>query len=126
MFKKGQIIAGLISNTIFILVISKLATGSLNPIEIFKGDSILLKIFVGFLLFGFFAGIISLLFIGNLRDKVCPICGLPLMDYIGSHGKPVRCNYCQKWYHSLCFKKDGGSVFEGCKQPHCRSGSSPY
>jgi len=124
MLKKSQVIAGIIINTILILVISKLATGSLNPFEIFRGDSILLMIVVGFLMFMIVMTLLSALWARVvIGDRRCAACNNPLLSFAFSHGPPARCLRCGQWYHTNCLKACGGSVF-GCKQPHCPSGQA--
>lgn len=126
MYKKGQIISGMVMYAIVILVISKLATNSLNPLEVFKGDSLLLKIVVGFLLALMLLSVVAILFQRGLEDQRCAKDGLPLVAYAGSHGNPVRCNFCTRWFHANCFKSNGGSVLTGCKQEPCPSARGPY
>ena len=126
-FKRWQIILGAITSVFLILVITNLATGSLNPIEVFRGDNLLLKIVVGFFCFALLVGTpMQLLSLQAFTDKRCAKCGLPLLDYAGSHGNPTRCNFCKRWFHANCFKMDGGSTFQGCKQPNCPSGRNQF
>ena len=127
--QKKQIIGGLITNTIIILVISKLATGSLNPWEVFRGNSLFLKIVVGFFCLSMLALLarwLMIIIIGSnevcARVKPEPGCGKLLMEFAPVLGDPVRCNFCQKWYHKMCFKAGGGTALGGCKQPHCSTG----
>ena len=119
MYKKWQIITGMVMYAGVILVISKLATNSLNPMEVFRGDSLLLKLVVGFLCLLMVLSIGSILFQRGLENERCAKDGLPLVAYAGSHGNPVRCNFCSRWYHTNCFKANGGSVLTGCKQEPC-------
>ena len=126
MYKKGQIISGMVMWSIVILVISKLATNSLNPLEVFKGESLLLKLVVGFLCFLMVLSFGALLFQRGLEDQRCAKDGLPLIAYAGSHGNPVRCNFCRRWYHTNCFKSSGGTVMTGCKQEPCPTARGPY
>lgn len=122
MYKKGQIISGMITNVIILLVIAKLATGSLNPFEVFRGDSLFLKLVIGFFCFSLAMSVLLLLFQKGVENQRCAKDGLPLLEYAGSHGNPVRCNFCSRWYHGNCFQAGGGTVLGGCKQPHCPSG----
>lgn len=121
MYKKSQIISGMIMNVIIILVIAKLATGSLNPVEVFSGEDLFLKVLVGFFFFSLAMCVFLLLFRRGFANHRCAMDGLPLLDYVGSHGNPVRCSYCGRWYHTRCFQAGGGSLMGGCKQPHCSS-----
>ena len=119
MYKKGQIIAGMVMYAVVILVISKVTTNSLNPLEVFKGESLLLKIVVGFLCALMLSSVVAILYQRGLEEQRCAKDGLPLVAYAGSHGNPVRCNFCSRWYHTNCFKANGGSVLTGCKQEPC-------
>ncbi len=119
MYKKWQIITGMVMYAVIILVISKLATNSLNPLEVFKGESLLLKIVVGFFCALILLSVVVILFQRGLEDQRCAKDGLPLVAYAGSHGNPVRCSFCSRWYHTNCFKANGGSVLTGCKQEPC-------
>ncbi len=126
MYKKGQIISGMVMYTIIILVISKLATNSLNPVEVFKGESLLLKIVVGFLLALMLLSVVAILFQKGLEDQRCAKDGLPLVAYAGAYGNPVRCNFCQRWFHGNCFKANGGTMLTGCKQEPCPTAHPAY
>lgn len=117
--KKAQIISGMVMYGIVILVISKLATNSLNPLEVFKAESLLLKLVVGFLCLLMLLSVAAILFQKGIENERCAKDGLPLVAYSGAHGNPVRCNFCRRWYHSNCFKSNGGSVLTGCKQEPC-------
>ncbi len=119
--KKGQIIVGMIFYITIILVISKLATGSLNPIEVFRGDSLFLKLIIGILLTMLVLGPLGLIYRQVLKERNCAKCGKSLVDFAGPFGNPLRCNFCGRMYHSKCFKAGDGSIFEGCKQPGCSS-----
>ena len=126
MFKKGQMITGLIFNVVILLVIAKLATGSLNPFEVFRGESLFLKILVGFFMFAIVASLLGLAYQAMLSDVRCGKCGHPLMEFASAYGQPFRCRFCGKWFHKLCVQEDGGSMLEGCKQPDCPSGRTMY
>jgi len=41
-------------------------------------------------------------------DIMCPGCGRALIAFVSSHGVPVRCVQCGKWWHSgpICFNRD--------------------
>jgi hypothetical protein len=119
--KRGQLITGMVMNVIIMLVISQLATGALNPLEVFRGDSLFLKIVIGFFSLALVMSVVTLFFQGGLSNETCAKCGLPLLAYAGSHGNPTRCNFCKRWYHTNCFKANGGSFLEGCKHPPCPS-----
>lgn len=121
--KRVQLISGLIFNTIIMLVIAKLSTGSLNPFEVFSGDSVFLKILMGFLMVVMGLNLLTLALVGRLKDKRCAGtgCGKPLVEFAGALGGPLRCRFCGRWFHSRCFKANGGSTMEGCRQPGCSS-----
>lgn len=123
MSKRAQLIGGLIFNTIIILVIAKLSTGSLNPFAVFGGDSLFLKILVGFFMVTMAGSALGLALTSSLKDKQCARagCGRPLIAFSDALGAPLRCRFCQRWFHSKCFKADGGGVIEGCRQPGCPS-----
>lgn len=125
---KWQTYFSLVVNITVILVISKLATNSLNPMEVFRGESLFLKIIVGFFSFILFMSILFLLFRGRLEDKRCAgeDCGRSLLDFAGPLGGPVRCNYCGRWFHKNCFTRGGGSVLTGCKQPGCETARTDF
>lgn len=120
--KKGQVIGGMVMNTIFILVVTQLSTGSLNPIEVFRGDSLLLKILIGFLGGTLVLGLLSLIILGSLDNVKCEKYGHSLTKFAGVYGNPIRCIACGRWYHTLCIKPDGGTALGGCKQANCPSG----
>ena len=126
MYNKAHLIAAIIINTVIVLVITHLATGSLNPLEAFKGDSLLLKIVVGFFMFAVVMCFVNILFAQSLAGVKCGKCGLPLLDYVSSHGKPLKCRLCSRYYHTLCVRADGGGAIQGCKQAGCPSAPAPY
>jgi hypothetical protein len=120
--KKGQAISGLITATILILVITKLSTDSMNPVELFRSDAHwFLKLLVGFFLFGMVMQIIALLSLSKLKDINCGGCNRPLVEYASIYGAPLRCIRCGGWYHKNCFAAKGGTLGEGCKQNGCSS-----
>lgn len=147
MFKWKKIVEGIIGTVIFailkltksfvavitmsvvvILVISKYATNSLNPIEALTEDNLLPKIIIGFSCFILAINVLAFLFRQTLEDERCAKvkCHLPILKYSDALGIPVRCNSCLRWYHSLCVKEDGGSAIGGCRQAHCPSGSDQF
>jgi len=121
--KKFQIYFGMIFATTLILVISKLATNSLNPLEVFRGESLLLKIVVGFLCLPLLAGPMNLYIRSRWEDKRCAgtSCGRSLVEFAQALGAPVKCMHCARWYHKNCFATGGGTFMGGCKQPGCPS-----
>jgi len=123
--RKAQIIVGLIIAVTVVLVISKLATGSLNPIEVFSGDSLLLKILVGFFLFMILMQVISL-FWNPYKDKDCVGCGKDLTTFAFSHGQPMKCPVCKRLFHRRCYMEKADSLFSGCKREGCPSAVAQY
>lgn len=106
---------------IVILLASYLATASLNPLAVYASNSILAKIIVTVL-----AGLLAISLLQMLanymlrksveigtdkpaEDLICPGCGLPLIQYISSHGMPIRCPSpkCMRWWHNgpACYNK---------------------
>lgn len=119
--KKSQLIGSLIFNTILVLVISKLATDSLNPFEVFHGDKLWLKLLIGFIMVTMAFGLLGLLVTRSLQDQDCAGCSKSLLAFQGAFGNPLKCMYCGRWFHTNCFKSKGGSAMEGCKHPGCPS-----
>lgn len=126
---------------IVILLVSYLATASLNPLAVYASDSILAKIIVT-VLAGLLA--ISLLQLLGLSlvsksiekkahkrsdDVICPGCGLPLIQYSSSHGPPIACPKCENYWHNgpACYNKGMAHamiVIATYLCPHCRSDAS--
>jgi len=128
MYKKWQITLGLILWAVVILVIAQLATGSLNPFEVFKEESVLLKIVMGIFLGMVGLSLIYLIFSRNLRNEICHAtgCGKPLLEFAGAYGNPIRCSFCRRYFHRNCFKEGGGTITQGCKQPGCSTYQGDY
>jgi hypothetical protein len=94
-----------------ILVITFMTTGFINPLAVYTSNSLLTKIVVSLLLLLVATSLVSLLsnlFLNKVveaatgkraEDLICPGCGLPLMQYLGSHGTPIQCPKCQKYWH---------------------------
>jgi hypothetical protein len=123
--RKAQIIIGLIIAVSVVLVISKLATGSLNPMEVFSGDSLFLKILVGFFLFMILMQIIGLFF-NPYKDKNCSGCGNDLTTFVYSHGQPMKCPMCKRLYHRKCYMEKAEGLLSGCKRDGCPSAVAQY
>jgi hypothetical protein len=122
MYKKWQIYAGMIFQVGILLVISKLATDSLNPLEIFRGESLLLKIVAVVLLLIILMSMLNLLIAGGkMADQRCASCGLPLLGGATLRGTPFKCGFCNRYYHRDCIRAAGGAMLKGCKQPGCPS-----
>ena len=128
MNKRAQLIGGIIFNTIITLVITKLAVGSLNPLDIFYGDSLFLKILVSFFMVITAFSFLGLIALGKLADQRCAGsgCGRPLMAFADAMGTPVRCLVCGRWFHRRCLKAGGGSAITGCQQPGCPSARTEH
>jgi hypothetical protein len=94
-----------------ILVITFMTTGFINPLAVYASNSLLAKIVVSILALLVVTSFISLLATLLLNkvveagtgeraeDLVCPGCGLPLIQFMGSHGTPIRCPKCLKTWH---------------------------
>lgn len=126
---------------IVILLVSYLAAGSLNPLAVYASDSILAKIIVSLLAVLLAISLLLRLYsymvrkgveIGTSKpaeDAICPGCGLPLIQFMGSHGAPIRCLKCGKMWHNgpACYNKDmprATIVIPTYFCPHCRSAAS--
>jgi hypothetical protein len=123
--------------TVGLLLVTYLSTSSLNPVGVFSSRSLTAKIVVallGLLIASALLRWVSLhLFRQTLRvmtgkpagDVLCHACGLPLMQYAGSHGFPMPCPRCRQWYHMgpACYAKGLGqrSPPLGLPCPRCRT-----
>ncbi len=129
----------LVALSIMMLVVSYLASSSLNPLAVYTSDSILAKIIMSLLALVLGGGLLQLLVLYFTEkaiettthkpalDAICPGCGLPLIQFIGSHGAPIICPRCGLWFHNgpACFNKDlpeRTGMFHLC--PRCRSAAS--
>ena len=122
--RKTQSIISLIVGAVIILVITNLATDTMNPFEVFRGDKLLLKIVVGFFLAVMGLNLLNLLFGGSIyRGQVCARdgCGKGLMEYAAVLGPPLRCMYCKRLYHKKCYQSNGGTLSGGCRMEPCPS-----
>ena len=121
--KKWQIYFGMIVQVTILLTISKLATDSLNPLEVFRGESLLLKIVAGFFIFALLLSVLNLIMRSRsgVEDRRCTLCGLPLFAAAGFRGAPIKCGFCERWYHRTCLKAEGGAMLRGCRQEGCPS-----
>jgi len=126
---------------IVILSISYLATSSFNPLTVYSSDSLLTKIVVSLLgillatsLLQLFAAYMMRKYVamGAIQppaDVICPGCGLPLIHYISSHGMPIQCPVCKKFWHNgpACYNKNMPRpriTFPTYPCPHCREAAS--
>jgi hypothetical protein len=121
-YQKTQI-GCLVMLAIVILFTSYLATASLNPLVAYTSDNVLAKIIVivlsvllGISLIQIIYSNIALYMVRksiqittgkSAEDVICPGDGLPLIQFMGSHGLPVRCPNCKKWWHNgpACYNK---------------------
>ena len=125
---KGKALFGVIFSLFILEVIAQLATGSLNPIEVFRGDKLLLKILVGFLGLWSVGQVLMFVLVATIGgDARCPSArcgGRPLIKFAPALGGVVGCIFCGRQFHGDCFRAGGGRLAEGCKQPPCRSARS--
>src|SRR3990172_4994623 len=99
--RRGQTIFSLIIGTTIILVITNLSTGTVNPLEVFRGENLLLKIVIGFFLLLMGLNVLNLLFGHRIyAGQVCAReeCGKGLMEFASALGPPLRCMYCKRLY----------------------------
>lgn len=126
---------------IVIFIISYFTAGSLNPLDVYAKGSTLSKIIVTLLLGIVFLSIIQLIFYFIMRkaiemktrmpaeDVICPGCGFPLIQYTSSHGMPIECPICKRFWHNgpACYNKgmkQNRIVFPIYPCPICRSGGN--
>src|SRR4029077_5546865 len=93
-------------------VVSYSIAGSLNPLDVYGGKGTVAKIFISVLAVLLTLGLLQLVQLWLMRkviggmahrpaeDVRCPGCGLPLLLYIGSHGMPVLCHECKRFWHN--------------------------
>jgi hypothetical protein len=122
-------ISGLVFSTVILLVVTNLATGSLNPVEVFRQDNLFLKIVAGFLIFSMTMGVLKIIMNIVLGDKLCPSdsCGgksLPRFEQ--AYGPATRCSHCGRWFHKKCLLSKGGGLLEGCKHTGCSTYVGDY
>lgn len=105
--------------TLMILLVSYLTSGSLNPLDAYATQNVLSKILIIILSVSIFGTFLTMLFTFSMKkmitiksgkraeDVICPGCGLPLLQYAGSHGDPILCPVCQKFWHNgpVCYNK---------------------
>jgi len=103
-----------------ILIITVVTTGSINPLFVYTSKSLLAKIVISILSLLVATSLLSLIgsFLMNkavevgtgkrAEDLICPGCGLPLMQFVSSHGTPIKCPKCLKIWHDgpACYNKD--------------------
>ena len=108
-----------------ILVITRLSTGTMNPLAVFRGgESLLLKFVVGFFLLVMGLNLLNLLFgQGGGHVLVCAGCREPLIGSAAVRGPPLRCPICRRLFHKRCFQATGGTLRGGCRREPCPSAS---
>ena len=123
---------------VVILLISYLAAGSFNPLDVYSSGSIFAKIIVSLFLvllaISLLQQIVSYVIRKSVEvgtgekaeDVICPGCGFPLIQFISSHGMPIRCPKCGEWWHNgpACYNKGmphAKIVFPTYLCPRCRS-----
>lgn len=126
---------------ISILWITYVVTSSLNPFTVFASKNVFAKIIVALLILLIGSGILQLLTSSLMRwsvgrtahrpaeDVICPGCGLPLIQFVGSHGTPIPCPKCRILWHDgpACYRKDlqqKMTMFPMPPCPKCRATAS--
>jgi hypothetical protein len=135
-------LTSLVVLSILILVVTYLATSSLNPLAVYSSSSTAAKIVVSLLGLLLLTGLVQLLSLALVRwqirimakkpvdDVICPGCGLPLWAYMSSHGQPIMClnPRCHSWWHNgpACYSKGLQKVISipTVPCPRCRSAVS--
>lgn len=127
---------------ILVLAVTYFAVASFNPLAVYGSESMLPKIVISLL--GIFMAyqLVALLSSYALRksvamatgrpaeDAICAGCGLPLIQFAGSHGAPMPCPQCKRWWHygPACYNRDmpqtKTSHLPTYLCPHCRSDES--
>jgi hypothetical protein len=119
---------------VVILVATFMSTSSVNPLAVLDTDSLPAKVIVLGLGALFVLSLLQFLLLGaiggRMGGKVCPGCGLPLLQFAGSHGQPTMCQQCHQWWHSgpACYRKglEGSGLLSAASHPcpNCREESS--
>jgi len=104
---------GIVVWLVIICLVSYGTTGSVNPVAVYGRPGTAMKVVMSLLLLMLATQLLQLL-VSRLVSGRCSGCGLPLVPYAQTHGAPVRCTKCGKWYHQKCFKQRGGTMMEGC------------
>jgi uncharacterized membrane protein len=135
-------LTSLVVLSILILVVTYLATSSLNPLGVYSSGSTAAKIIVSLLGLLLLTGLVQLFTLALVRwqicitakkpvdDVICPGCGLPLWAYMSSHGRPIMCpnRHCLLWWHNgpACYSKGLQKVISipTVPCPRCRSAAS--
>lgn len=126
---------------VVILLVTYFTTASFVPFAVYGSNSILAKIIVSLfavlmivILTQFFMYCLMIYGIEKVverktgeraRDVVCPGCGLPLIQFMGSHGVPIVCPICPTAWHNgpACYNKGKPNpriAFTAYPCPHCR------
>lgn len=112
------------------------SVSSPNPLLVYKSGGIAAKIVISIVAVLLASTLLQLLYMTFLtwvisrsskrpaEDVICPGCGNPLLRFISSHGVPVGCPRCERWWHAgpVCYDKDAGDVpriLRPC--PRCRA-----
>lgn len=114
----GPKLGCLVALVVLILAASYLSVSSLNPLDVYISDSIIAKsavsVFGALLALGAIQYVLGTLLRGWIRrssgkpaeDVRCPGCELPLLPYVSSHGIPVICPSCKRFWHVNCYRKE--------------------
>src|SRR6266508_3989488 len=134
---KGQV-GCLAVVAILMVLITYWTTRSLNPIAVYASDSIVGKVAVSVLAGLMAVSVVMTIYAVLTRkmiestahrpavDVICPGCGHPLLQFIGSHGPPILCPNCRRWWHNgpACYNKympQSRIAFALYPCPQCRS-----
>ena len=100
-------------------VVSYWTVGSPNPLAVYGTKGTFAKILISVLAAWLALGLLQLFQLWLMRkmiggmanrpaeDVICPGCGLPLLQFIGSHGMPVICPQCKRFWHNgpACYNR---------------------
>jgi hypothetical protein len=120
------------------VVVTYLASSSVNPLAVYSSESIVAKVIVSVLLLLVLTSLLQSLTVAMNRwmirsttgkpadDVICPGCGLPLLPYQGSHGVVIICPKCRLPWHNgpACYSKglQQRVIIPTVLCPRCREG----
>ena len=129
----------LTSMCVVMVVVTYLASSSVNPLAVYSSKSIAARIIVSVLALIVLASLLQYLAILMNRwlirrttgrspdDAICPGCGLPLLPYQGSHGVVIICPKCRLPWHNgpACYSKglQQRVIIPTVLCPRCREGA---
>jgi len=112
--QRKQFIFALIFQFVIIELITYSSLKSLNPFAVYEQSGLAIKILVSIFLGFMGLSLLGLAASKAIGEKVCSACGFDLMRYATARGGPMKCKFCDRWYHTQCFKAKGGTIFGGC------------